>query len=325
MAAVEKAAQAALAWPALGLPFIPKKPQSADNNWDLSPDYFSLYLGQHIQLLGPSLIPSSLTVPQCTILAILLTPILLSFHPKSLFRKALYPVQLYFLFIALLAPFPQPSPSQADLYNLGLLVGTWGARIFDRVYLFPPEETFLQKEIDNNSDDDDDDDTKNTGPGTYSTWRKFLWALELITSARGIGWNWQVSGIPPVPKYESSRWGFVQSRLKKLVITFAAIYTVSVAASLILDTVDTGNRTPLLLHSLFLRLFTTCAWLTVVYGHITLPENIIAVVLVSTGIGGPRYADPRQWPPTFGNISDAWSLRRCWGKFWHAALRRVSP
>jgi hypothetical protein len=111
-------------------------------------------------------------------------------HPglpnRLLFCKALYQLQLYFLFSAFVAPLPPHKP-QADLYNLGIMLGTWGSEMIDRVYAHKPETTFLRKGI---------DDKPGHGPETYGSASKFLWGTGLIVAARGIGWNWQVSGIP---------------------------------------------------------------------------------------------------------------------------------
>ena len=36
-------------------------------------------------------------------------------------------------------------------------------------------------------------------------WQKFCWALDLSTTMRGIGWNWQVKNVDPVPENISRR------------------------------------------------------------------------------------------------------------------------
>lgn len=111
------------------------------------------------------------------------------------------------------------------------------------------------------------------------------------------------------------------------------------------DRILESNRFVIFLHilrsSLFVRLFITAGWLTTVYGHIVLPENLLAIICVGLGIGG-RWAHPSYWPPQFGSIEEAYTLRRYWGKthlimsplyllkhcgsyrkFWLTALRRV--
>ncbi|KFA80933.1 hypothetical protein S40288_09600 [Stachybotrys chartarum IBT 40288] len=37
-----------------------------------------------------------------------------------------------------------------------------------------------------------------------------------------------------------------------------------------------------------------------------------------------RWSDPKLWPPMFNSMSEAYSLRRYWGKYWHMMLRRTT-
>ena len=46
-----------------------------------------------------------------------------------------------------------------------------------------------------------------------------------------------------------------------------------------------------------------------------------ACALLGVGLG---FWEPQFWPPVFGSIWDAYTVRRTWGRFWHCILRRVS-
>ncbi|KAJ5431036.1 hypothetical protein N7445_008768 [Penicillium cf. griseofulvum] len=46
-----------------------------------------------------------------------------------------------------------------------------------------------------------------------------------------------------------------------------------------------------------------------------------ALSLVSVSL--LRFDEPYEWPPIFGSLSQAWSIRRFWGKFWHQIVRRT--
>lgn len=253
------------------------------------------------------LIPG-LSASQCTIIATLGVPFILSFPINSWMRKAVYPLHIYVIICAYLGANPVSSPATSSaLYLQGLFLGNLTARIIDRLYLHQPETTFLRKGV---------DDKPGANLQTYPPAKKFLWGLELITAARGVGWNWQVSGIPPSRSY--TQWSFVWERFYKTAITFFGIAMTAAGSRLILD----GDRIlgsshlaillPILRSSLFVRLFITAGWLTVVYGHIVLPENLLAIACVGLGIGG-RWAHPSYWPPAFGSIEEAYTLRRCWG------------
>lgn len=185
-----------------------------------------------------------------------LTPLILILPFDSIFRKALYPLQLLFAIGALVAPFPADS-TQVDLYLLGLGFGNLASRVIDRVYVHNPEDTFLRKGI---------DDKPGKGPNTYSALKKLGWAVELISSTRGIGWNWQVGGVPKPENF--AKWQFVWKRLNKTLITFSLIHIVSLLASTILtedDLAKNGTSATLVLllrNPMFLRFFITAGWLT---------------------------------------------------------------
>ncbi|KAL7952664.1 membrane bound O-acyl transferase family domain-containing protein [Trichoderma compactum] len=269
-------------------------------------------------VLRDSAASTGLVAPQFIICALLLTTIILLFPPRSLFRRALYLVQLYLTACAFVAPLPPGAP-QADLYAAGLLIGGWAARILDRVYMVQePEKAFLRKGVDDGPN----------GPETYGPLRKFNWAFEMIFSQRGVGWNWQVGGVPR-PDY-TTRWGFVANRVFRSLYTMFLVHMVSVLADVILAIDQSGGEgtissglAAVLRHPLFLRAYVTAGWLIVVYGHVALPENAISIVTVATGVFG-RWSDPKLWPPMFNKMSEAYTLRRYWGKYWHAMLRRTT-
>ncbi|BCS28416.1 wax synthase family protein [Aspergillus puulaauensis] len=45
--------------------------------------------------------------------------------------------------------------------------------------------------------------------------------------------------------------------------------------------------------------------------------RIVAVISVAFGVSGPR-----QWPSLFGSVTDAYTIRRFWGRYWHQLLRQ---
>lgn len=47
----------------------------------------------------------------------------------------------------------------------------------------------------------------------------------------------------------------------------------------------------------------------------------IALSLVSVNL--LRFDGPSEWPSIFGPLSQAWSIRRFWGRFWHQIVRRT--
>ncbi|KAJ5183719.1 hypothetical protein N7492_001335 [Penicillium capsulatum] len=57
----------------------------------------------------------------------------------------------------------------------------------------------------------------------------------------------------------------------------------------------------------------------VVLSRILIDAHYRVMSVVHVGLG---LDEPRDWPPAFGRIGDAYTLRRYWGKFWHQFLRQ---
>ena len=52
-------------------------------------------------------------------------------------------------------------------------------------------------------------------------------------------------------------------------------------------------------------------------GFFNAVHNILAIIFVGTGLD-----EPEDWPPLFGNIQEATSIRNYWAKFWHKLVYR---
>jgi hypothetical protein len=68
-----------------------------------------------------------------------------------------------------------------------------------------------------------------------------------------------------------------------------------------------------LLRSLLVIHFIWHAWATLNFLH-----NFLAFIFVSL-----RLDDPNDWPPLYGPLSQTYTLRRFWGKFWHRLVCRT--
>ncbi|KAK3906133.1 hypothetical protein C8A05DRAFT_12109 [Staphylotrichum tortipilum] len=74
-----------------------------------------------------------------------------------------------------------------------------------------------------------------------------------------------------------------------------------------------GLQPPTTLRDIFLRAVMSFQWIWSTYCSLVSAHDLLAVVFVSV-LGWDR---PDEWPPLFGSIWDATSLRRFWGVFWH--------
>jgi hypothetical protein len=64
---------------------------------------------------------------------------------------------------------------------------------------------------------------------------------------------------------------------------------------------------------LCLRALFSYQWIWSNYLHLSGAHDLLAVFFVTI----LRFDHPSEWPPIFGNLADARSLRLFWGKFWH--------
>lgn len=266
-----------------------------------------------MSLLGLSLahLPAwSLDSLQCAVLAVSSIPPILSLQPDSFIRRALYPAPLILISSAFLAPAPSLLHNKEETYKYGKLLSVWFFTILDRLYLNQPETTFKRNGI-------DDIDDKG-GPEKLPPGQKFSWAAELITLARGVGWNWQVGGTPPPPT-DSPR-TFVLKRMLKVVAEYGGVFATQSICRWLLSRTSFGKGP---LASLALRFFLWWGYYTVTYMDMSLLEDVLSIVFVGLGIG-KRWSQPSAWPASFGSAASAYSFRNFWGKWWHQSWRRVS-
>ena len=71
-------------------------------------------------------------------------------------------------------------------------------------------------------------------------------------------------------------------------------------------------------YELLLRAFMSVSW---IWANILVLESYHALLSI-TFVVILRLDDPEDWPPLFGSLADAWTVRRFWGRFWH---RIVTP
>ncbi|KAM7211786.1 hypothetical protein V8F06_012823 [Rhypophila decipiens] len=81
---------------------------------------------------------------------------------------------------------------------------------------------------------------------------------------------------------------------------------------------DTAKQTllpqlPMTRRDLFLRTYMSFAWIWVTYFKLSVAHDILSILFVWI----LQWDQPSEWPPLFGTIADAYSLRRFWGVFWH--------
>ena len=135
-------------------------------------------------------------------------------------------------------------------------------------------------------------------------WKKFKWGCRLSTSMRGIGWSWQVKGVPDHPKSNLSRGAFVFRYLALSALSWvykmACLYLIGVATGAKLRT-----NTPMSDRAFDVVVgWCGASW---AYNGLNRGYRLGAATSVALGL-----CDQWEWPPLFGSLSDGWSVRQMW-------------
>lgn len=244
---------------------------------------------------------------QCTALAFLLAVLTVSFPHGSVLRRGLLLLHITVLAQAYFAPAPLNVTNVAALYVHGVLLGNLTARFIDRLYLRVPEKAF-HRLVNGKAED----------PNQLPWLQKVLWALELFSVTRGIGWNWRVSGIPG--SGEQSRRQFLQHCLLKYIAMYTCLYLTTAICQGILtgfQNLHNSNLQGVLVlmtdNAVSLFSFIILGWALIVYSHFGIMMLPLQMLCVGLRVGPRAWQSPESWPPNFGSISEAYSIRQFWG------------
>ncbi|KAI1379756.1 membrane bound O-acyl transferase family-domain-containing protein [Hypoxylon crocopeplum] len=147
------------------------------------------------------------------------------------------------------------------------------------------------------------------------TWAQRLkWSVRLATASRGVGWNWRVKGVPEHPEAGLPRFRFVRRRVVevawRVALKFLAVYGIGFC-----KTVQSSVASPLA--NWFLD--AAVSWCGAFWSWNTIGSAYAAGAAAAVLLG---ICEPWEWPPVFGVLGDAWSVRQVWSTSYHQILRR---
>ncbi|KAI1451698.1 hypothetical protein F4805DRAFT_450557 [Annulohypoxylon moriforme] len=144
--------------------------------------------------------------------------------------------------------------------------------------------------------------------------QKLKWAVRLASTPRGIGWDWQVKNVPPHPDADLPRLQFVWRQVVEVAwrtaLKAAAVYVIGFCKA-----VQPSMTSP----AAGWILDTTVAWCGAVWSWNTLGVSNAAGAAITVMLG---ICEPWEWPPVFGKLGDAWSVRQVWSTSYHQIMRR---
>ncbi|KAJ9254579.1 hypothetical protein DTO195F2_6564 [Paecilomyces variotii] len=158
-------------------------------------------------------------------------------------------------------------------------------------------------------------------------------ALKIVQNTRGIGTSWQVKGTPSHPAfYEPNRRSpdrgvYVLRQMVILIWQYLLLdaVTVPLKRMSVEDRVrEMGPGTEWLFWNAspeqWTRKFKTGVIGWFVIARLIIDSNHRLFSIVAVGLGG---SSPELWPPFFGSMWDAYTIRGFWGTFWHQSLRWI--
>ncbi|KAF9011676.1 hypothetical protein BDZ89DRAFT_1077549, partial [Hymenopellis radicata] len=142
------------------------------------------------------------------------------------------------------------------------------------------------------------------------------WVLRLFSSPRGVGWSHAPKLFRPTPAPGTSRASFVLGRVASM---FRCMLTVDVS-SLYLRHYSTLVHGGLSFDERpwYWTMVDLYVWALSVVSNAVLLHSILSLVSVALHLSRPE-----DWTHLFGYWSDAYTIRRFWGRAWHQCLRRV--
>lgn len=163
-----------------------------------------------------------------------------------------------------------------------------------------------------------------------SIWKSFKDSAELwLFTLRGIGWNWEVGGVPQ--REPQSRRCFLRVQNTSIADTssyFLFRTMLRICGSYLawdickhvmglFPYIQSPNRGSFFDEPFINQVILTWLHQLEAFCFINLPYQIGALLTVTTG-----YQTPADWPPLFGSLSDGYLVSRAWGRVWHQLLRR---
>lgn len=165
-------------------------------------------------------------------------------------------------------------------------------------------------------------DQAGLGPA-ISRWPRFRLGLYIAVSTRMIGTPYQVVGVPPSSRQDPNYFpGKLTFLLQKLVVLVRCYLFLDLSSFLsqpeqnpqlfhpgTISWLDTQN---LSFERLIIRCTSVLGFWTSLYCIIEAYMGLLGFLSVGSGL-----SDVKQWPPGFGSVTEAYTLRRFWGRFWH--------
>lgn len=151
---------------------------------------------------------------------------------------------------------------------------------------------------------------------------RLKWAIGVVANPRGIGAKWQIKNLPPFsredPKYIPPRLWFIVDRVLTGFIIYGMMEMFNVThQNIYINNLQNGDYDEdkesvirrirdVSLRELFIRAWLPLDTLFVVWCQHRYLHSFVSAIAVTLG------DEPSRWPPLYGDVREAYSLRRFW-------------
>ncbi|KAF8999436.1 membrane bound O-acyl transferase family-domain-containing protein [Cyathus striatus] len=143
------------------------------------------------------------------------------------------------------------------------------------------------------------------------------WALRLLSTPRAIGWEHEPRHVfPPHPPKSQSKWSFILSQSLTTIYYFIILDVVH--TTIVLSPAFRRDGVSLTSGGYLLRVLNTALHAAHIWSYMSFGYTAASVLAVALNV-----TEPSDWPAIYGKWSDAYTVRRFWGRTWHQVFRRT--
>ncbi|KAE9994733.1 hypothetical protein EG327_002997 [Venturia inaequalis] len=250
--------------------------------------------------------------------ALLLLPIICAFQPTKSRTIVSTIIFAAITWTALRYRFDAPF---ADSYMFFSIHGTMLCNWFDRVVLQHPDKQMWRKVSDASSREGQGQGGEEVVRVPEGYWKRLAWSFQYTLAIRGVGWSHQVKNVPQAPHRGYNRWKFVINHfLRFLFYKFMDDSMIAFASSMPFGGYWGESTTPQF-SSLSLSQQLLCTWMCYIRSIVGMSMATSAVYTTTAALG---IWAPHDLPPIFGDIKQAYTIRKSWSDYRHLLMRRIA-
>lgn len=162
---------------------------------------------------------------------------------------------------------------------------------------------------------------KRQTPKTF--WKRLVWGVEIACNPRGVGWSQQFRNLPESPPRGTTKWQYLSRKVPYMCLQFFVMTQLNIVGSHLVAGgryLDDGMG-PIVCSFYTLPLWQRVLALWLQVTRLYLMIAVVGSLIPVLGVIVNAYS-PDECPPVNGPLSEAYTMRKYWGVFWHQNMRR---